>query len=161
MTNEQYEEYFEDLATRYAPIGHTAKKPRFARFNIEEVVTGLVHQLDLSKYCLLLEAPSGQLEDNGGDGYFDNQEIGFMIVRQVELRNFAEEKRVLSESRRQALQIVARILEEGRFSDLDENTIQYEKVGPIFGTLNCFGYRFSFTASDALELASEPDEWND
>lgn len=160
MSNEEQEEYFADLAARFRPIGHTEKAPRFARFNIEEVVTGFAHsELDLSQYCLLLEAPSGQLQDNDGDGFFDNQEIAFMIVREVELRNFVEEKQVLSRSRELALSILTKVLAEGHFTDLDENTIGYEKVGPVFG--NCFGYRYYFTAVSTVQLAIDPDEWND
>ena len=161
MSIEEIEEYFEELATKFRPIGHTTAAPRYCRFNIEELLSGFVHKLDLSKFCLLLESPMGALEDNGGDGYFDNQEIAFLVIRRCELRNFAQEKQILADTRRLGLQIVARIIEDGRFIDLDENTIEYEKVGSEKVLANCYGYRFTFTASSTIDLSTDPALWNE
>jgi hypothetical protein len=157
MSNKELEEYFEDLATRFKPVGHTEKTPHYCRFNIDEVVSTLRHNLDLTGFCLMLEAPSGTLEDNNGDGYYDNQETAFMIIRQVEVRNFVDERKTLSESRQLGVQLIGKIIEEGLFADLDESTIEYEKVGPVFG--NCFGYRYTLTTVSEIAIVSNPDDW--
>ena len=159
MNNQEQKAYFEQLATQYRPIGHTRDAPRFCRYNMDEVVTGLRQNLDLSQYCLLLEAPTGTLENNQGDGNFDNQEIAFMVIRMVEERNFDEEEQVLSESRRMGVQLLARIIEQGEFADLDLDSIEYDKIGPVFG--NCFGYRYTITAVSEISLATDPAEWDE
>lgn len=159
MDSDRLEEYFEDLATRYAPIGHTPEAPRYVCLNIEEILSDNVRNLDLSHYCLMLENPAGKLEDNGGDGYFEKLEIAFMLLRQCQVSNFAEERLIKAEARKHATQLLIKIAEEGEFCDFSLNSVEFEKVGPVFN--NCYGYRYTFEASSPLLLQPNPADWNE
>lgn len=160
MSTDEIEAYFEQMATKNLAIGHTPELPRFVRFNIEEVLKGLRAKLDLSHFCLLLEAPEGMLADNGADQVWDQQIISYMVLRQVEANDFAEERATVAQARKICLSILSRLLMEGQFGDMDivNNPVEYEKVGPVF--TNCYGYRYTFTASDPISLRYLSTEWN-
>ncbi|MBC6698089.1 hypothetical protein [Hymenobacter sp. BT190] len=160
MSTDDIEEYFELMATKLKEIRHTPALPRFVRFNIEEVLKGLRHNLNMTSYCLLLEAPEGVIDDNQADQFWDNQVVSYMVLRQVELNDFAAERATVAEARKIGVKILTRILSDERFGEVNlaEDPVEYEKVGPVFN--NAFGYRISFTAKDPISLAYKSSDWD-
>jgi hypothetical protein len=160
MSTDDIEEYFELMATQLKEIRHTPALPRFVRFNIEEVLKGLRHNLNLTNFCLLLEAPEGTIDDNRGDQCWDNQVVSYLVLRQVEVNDFAGERATVAQARQIGVKILTRILQDARFGDVDlaEDPVEYEKVGPVFN--NAFGYRISFVAKDPISLVYEEDDWD-
>lgn len=158
MDNNEAYEYFGQLATNYVPISHTTQKPRFGRFDLDEMNTKLREGIDVTNFCLLMETPTGGLEDNGGDGYFDNQDLAFWIVKQVPLNNYKQERDTLHEARQHGTQLVLKCWREMPGADrIDLSKVEYDKVGPVFG--NCYGYRFSFMLPDTLDMSEDASLW--
>jgi hypothetical protein len=160
VDNNEIEGFFEDVARRYRPIGHTELRPRFCRFDMEELAGKLRQDIDLSEYCLLMEAPTGKLFDNGYDGHADLQDLAFWVVKNVQTNNFDQERQVLADTRRMGRAIIRRIhtrLNEAQPFDL--NTVTYDKVGPVFG--NAYGYRYAFVQDDSRQPENDDQDWED
>ncbi len=159
-----YSDYFEQLASKSKAIAHNAPRPRFCRFNIEEVLGALRHDVDITEFCLFLESFEGSLSENDSDQVFDNQDGAFLILKACPSEDFAAQNQILDDSKRIALQFVARIRKDARagvslFQKLDLNSIEYHKVGPVFD--NCYGHRVSFSNEEAISLVVKKDDWTD
>ncbi len=160
MNFTDYSDYFELLATKLKDVAHTPAVPKFARFNIEEILAGLAHGLDPTTPCLLLESFEGRLSEEG-DNTMDTQDAAFLIVQHAELEDFKAQNGIIDRSKKIGLKVVAKMRKDARagtgVQHLDRNSIGYEKVGPIFGT--CFGYRFTFSFFNPISLAVDPADW--
>ena len=159
MDNSTAEAYFKQVAIDFAPVSHTDAAPRFARFDLEELMGQLRQNLDTTHFCLLMETPTGKLEQNGGDAYFDNQALAYWLIRQVETNDFDGERDTLHLARKYGHQVLARCRQTlPGLEPLDLSTVEYDKVGPVFG--NCYGYRFAFLQPDTTEIRLDADLWN-
>jgi hypothetical protein len=159
MDNPTIEAFFEDVARRFVPVSHTDANPRFCRFDMEELVSGFRQKMDTTGFCLLLETPTGRLIDNDGDGYFDQQELAFWLVRGVELNNFTKERETLHLAREYGKQILVECRNKltAQFP-LDLKTVEYDKVKLPFD--NVMGYRYSFTQDDVLVVVPAAGNWS-
>lgn len=168
MKLSDYDNYFQDIASRLADIGHSETQRRFAHYHIEEVITGLRGNLDLTGYCLLLEDPTGQFYKVANEQIKDLQTGAILIIRHVPLDDFAQERVVLSESLELCREVAARMLEDQilainttdkpRFlRGLQLNGFQYQKAADIFD--HCFGYRLEFQYLDTEALIIHPERW--
>jgi hypothetical protein len=167
MELQAYTDYFLDIATRLKEIGHTEARKRFTRFNIEEVFSGLRSTLDLNNFCLCLESFEGNLGANNYDQVFDNNTCAFMIVKNCGNDNFVMETQICDQAKVIGMKVVAKMAFDAErrqrglapvaLKNFDINSVQYEKVGPIFD--NCFGYRFTFQVYDSLPLVYNPDDF--
>lgn len=168
MKLSDYDTYFEDIATRLTDIAHTEESSRFAHYHIEEVITGLRGNLDLTGYCLLLEDPTGQFLKVANEQIKDLQTGAFLIIRHVPLDDFAQERIVLDQCLQLCREVAARMLEDQilaintnekpRFlRGLQIAAFQYQKASQIFD--NCFGYRMEFQYLDSEALLIHPAKW--
>lgn len=160
MNFTDYSDYFELLATKLKDIAHTKDEPKFARFNIEEILAGMAHGLDPTTPCLLLESFEGRLTEEG-DNVMDTQDAAFLIMQHCELEDFKEQNAIIDRAKTIGFKLVAKLRSDARkdlgLKHLDRNSVGYEKVGPIFGT--CFGYRFTFSFFNPVGLAVNPADW--
>jgi hypothetical protein len=156
----EYSNYFEALATKLRDVAHTKDNPKFARFNIEEILAGMAHGLDPVTPCLLLESFEGRLSEEG-DNVMDNQDAAFLIMQHCELEAFDAQNEIIDRAKKIGLKVVAKLRSDARkdigLKHFDRNSVGYEKVGPIFGT--CFGYRFTFSFFNPISLAVNPADW--
>jgi hypothetical protein len=170
MKLSDYDAYFIDIASRMADIAHTEANPRFAHYNMEEVLTGLRGKLDLTGYCLLLEDPILQFYKIAGEQTRELQTGAFMVIRHVPVDDFAFEREVLGYSLELCREVAARMLDDQilainttdkpRFlRGLDLNGFQAQKASNIFD--NCFGYRMEFQYLDKDPLIINPAKWLD
>jgi hypothetical protein len=155
-----YSDYFEGLATKLRDVAHTPDNPKFARFNIEEILAGMAHGLDPTTPCLLLESFEGRLTEEG-DNVMDTQDAAFLIMQHCELEDFAAQNAIIDLAKRIGFKVVAKLRHDARKGEgikhFDRNSVGYEKVGPIFG--ECFGYRFTFSFFNPVSLAVNPADW--
>jgi hypothetical protein len=168
MKLSDYDNYFEDIATRLTDIAHTEEVSRFAHYHIEEVITGLRGNLDLKGYCLLLEDPTGIFYKVASEQIKDLQTGAILILRHVPLDDFDQERVVLAKSLELCREVAARMLEDQilainttdkpRFlRGLQIGGFQYQKAAQIFD--NCYGYRLEFQYLDTEALIIHPDSW--
>lgn len=168
MKLSDYDTYFEDIASRLASIAHSESNRRFAHYHIEEVITGLRGNLDLTGYCLLLEDPTGQFYKVANEQIKDLQSGAILIIRHVPLDDFTQERIVLSDCLELCREVAARMLEDQilaintdqkpRFlRGLQLNGFQYQKAAQIFD--NCYGYRLEFQYLDTEALTIHPEKW--
>lgn len=168
MKLSDYDAYFLDIASRLADVAHSETQKRFAHYHIEEVITGLRGNLDLTGYCLLLEDPTGVFVKVAGDQIRDLQTGAFLIVRQVPLDDFDTEREVLATSMELAREVAARMLDDQILAingttkpkflrGLQLQGFQYQKAAQIFD--NCYGYRMEFQYLDTEVLRVHPDRW--
>lgn len=159
MDNNALHAYFENLAATFVPVSHTPEAPRFTRIDMEELLAQRLDRLDLSAWCLLMETPTGKLQENDGDGYFDNQELAYWIIRDVERGAHAAERETLHQARQYGNAVLAKIRQTlPGLGKVDLSTVEYDKVGPVFG--RAYGYRFSFTQPDFAEVRVQAADWN-
>lgn len=160
MNFTDYSDYFEAIATKLKDVAHTKDAPKFARFNIEEILAGMAHGLDPSTPCLLLESFEGRLSEEG-DNVMDTQDAAFLIIQHAALEDFKAQNGIIDRAKQIGFKVVAKMRHDARLRQglehLDRNSIGYEKVGPIFGT--CFGYRFTFSFFNPVSLKLNPADW--
>lgn len=168
MKLSDYDSYFTDIASRLADIAHSESNPRFSHYHIEEVITGLRGNLDLTGYCLLLEDPTGQFYKVAGEQVKDLQTGAILIIRHVPIDDFAMERVVLDYSLELCIEVAARMLADQELAinttskprflrGLQVNGFQYQKAADIFD--RCFGYRLEFQYLDTEALSVHPDKW--
>ncbi|RNI27673.1 hypothetical protein EFA69_16270 [Rufibacter immobilis] len=165
MTLTAYTNYFEFLATYFRPIGHSGNRQRFARVDIEEVITQLRSRLDLQEPCMLLEYFEGELGGNGGDNHLNQMTGAFYIVQQVRANDLKDENLVLNRCLEYGKEIVARIYKDsekrtiyGFLKNFRLEKVSYNKVGPLWG--NVYGYRFEFPWYDSFAPVTFPNNWS-
>ncbi|MGI4865451.1 MAG: hypothetical protein ACRYFZ_16125 [Janthinobacterium lividum] len=160
MNFTDYSDYFEGLATKLRDVAHTPDAPKFARFNIEEILAGLAHGLDPTTPCLLLESFEGRLSEEG-DNVMDTQDAAFLIMQHCELEDFAAQNAIIDLAKRIGFKVISKMRHDARagtgLQHFDRNSVGYEKVGPIFG--QCFGYRFTFSFFNPVSLRVNPADW--
>ena len=158
-----YSAYFESLAKRLVDIGHTNARPKFCRFNIEEVIDGLATDLDTTTPVLLLESFEGRFFDNGSDQAFDEQAGAFLIMQQAGASDFAAQNAIIDRAKRIGRKMIARLRKDSRrqvpgaLSQFDLSKVEYQKVGPVFD--NCYGYRFTFSWEEPTALVVDEADW--
>lgn len=170
MDADKFEEYFEDMAIHNKAIAHTPESRRFARLNIEEVLSGMRGDLDLSNWCLILEMYEGRLSENNSDNIMDNQASAFMVIKSVTQGDFSQERLTLKDAKIIAFQFLKKIRKDARVfpkteanrynglvKNFDINTVGYNKVGPVFD--NCFGFRIEFSFSESISMAYDPNDF--
>ncbi|RYE90580.1 MAG: hypothetical protein EOO37_02630 [Cytophagaceae bacterium] len=160
MNFTDYSNYFELLATKLIDVAHTPDNPKFARFNIEEILAGLAHGLDPETPCLLLESFEGRLSEEG-DNVIDTQDAAFLIIQSCELEAFAAQNDIIDRAKQIGFKVIAKLRHDARAGEglkyFERNSVGYEKVGPIFG--NCYGYRFTFSFFNGVSLKLNPADW--
>jgi hypothetical protein len=169
MTPAVYLNYFEQMARQLLQIGHSTTKKRFARINIEEVLTGLRNSINLSDWCMFLESYEGKLILKADETAADIITGAFMIVKNVQPDNFVQEAMVLDQSKAIGIKIVSRMILDKQkayqgtapafMRGFDVSSVNYQKVGPLFD--NAYGYRFEFSVLANENLLVSAEDWDE
>jgi hypothetical protein len=169
MKVSQYDSYFEDIASRLARIAHTPERPRYAHYRIEEVLTGLRGNLDMTQFCLLQESIEGRIQAKSDEAVNNIQTGAIMVVRHVAHDDFADERTAIDTALIICEQVAARMIADKReaihstdpdtkgFRGLNVSGFSYQEAGTVFD--NCFGYRLEFQYISTDHLIVDPDEW--
>ena len=169
MTLLQIDTYFEDIATRMADIAHNSDRRKFGHYHIEEVLTGMRENLDLTGYCLLIEDPSGQIFKTASENIKDLQSAAILICKHVPLDHFDEERIVLNRSLELCKQVAARMIKDQELAiqgikprylrGLQTQGFSYQKGTELFD--RCFGYRMEYQYMPIESLVINPEDWID
>lgn len=169
ITLAEYESYFETLATRYKPIGHSPTTKRFATMDIDEILAASRSSLDLSGPTMILEHPEGRPA-------FRHEQIrdinlgAFLILKRIRIGDSDDRRAtmdlcksvgmaLISEMQRQRLALFQGAATQPKllhFFDLSD--VSYQKVGPILA--DCYGWRFEIQVGQESQLIHNPDDWN-
>lgn len=168
ITISDYESYFESLATRYKPIGHSPTQKRFATMDIDEILAASRSSLDMLGPTLILEHPEGRPAFRH-EKIRDLNNGAFLILKRIRMGDATNRREtmdickkvgfaLLSEMQRQRLALFSG--QEGipdllHFFDLSD--VYYQKVGPIMA--DCYGWRFEFQVGKESLLVHDEDDW--
>lgn len=167
MTLQEADAYFSDIASRMADIRHSESSPRYGHYHIEEVLTGLRENLDLTGFCLLLEDPSGQIFKTASESVKDLQSAAILIIKHVPVDDFSMERMVLDRALYLCKQVAARMIKDQELAILGQKPrflrglqtqgFSYQKGTDLFD--RCFGYRLEFQYMPHESLVINPSDW--
>jgi hypothetical protein len=155
-----YIDYFKKLASAHkTPLD-------FYVMDINEFTGALRSSV---KYpCLILNGLQGQLKSNTVDNVSDKTMGGFLIIDHCPMQqDYDREREIIKETKEIGLNIISR-MENDRIEcnedhallmGFDLNDVKYEMYGPVFD--NDYGWNFTFTITDQLDLTYDPDQWTD
>lgn len=164
-----YRAYFEAIATKYKPIGHTPENPRFETYSRAAVMAGRRKNsgLDLSEFCLILldATPSfnaaserrNQLELEGA----------FEIVKFNE-RNDLDQYAIQAQAFNMCEEIAAHMIQEhstkntgGGFSlgNLIEDAIDFYIVDEVFDKAVGYGCSFRYSVGFDKTTLKDANNW--
>lgn len=162
--------YFEGLATKYKPIGHTPEAPRFAEMDMDELLGSLKTGLDTTHPVMLFMMPEGSLawRHNQVD---DNNRAEFYILQHLGKTDPVKRKAILQSTKVIFRDILYRIQFEkyqlNKGSELypkfvrafDLNQVRYFRVGPILNS--CYGWRIELDFQDNAPAVLTDSDWTD
>ncbi|SDK34744.1 hypothetical protein SAMN05421823_102518 [Catalinimonas alkaloidigena] len=163
MTEQQYYDYFLDVATRHPDLQHTDQKPRFFQMNVEEVISGRGN-FRPEDYVLVIDSFEGQLVDYRSDNILDYQHGAFQVLRHSPKDDALLRRQIESKTKQIVFQILAKLLhdrlpENGRLFNLEVSNTKYFKIGPVFDQV--YGHRceLTFYESASHNLDYDPSLW--
>lgn len=169
MTIEEYDDYFEAMASKMKSIQHGPENKRYSHYHIEEVIVGLRENLDFTGYCFLQEDITGQIQAKTDENVNELQTGAIMILQHVAHDDFRQERIVLDKSLKLAKQVAARMISDKRqaingtaprfLRGLNVSGFYYEKAQNLFD--HCFGWRLEFQFQNPESLLIDEDEWID
>lgn len=160
---EAYESYFEDLATKYIPIGHTVENPHFATMSREKIMSQARNNLNLTEFTLILIPFEPKLINSGSRQFSLRYAGAFEIVKDLS-RNDLEKTLTQDQALEMCLELVAKMMTEHTQSGfnlgkLDDSSFEFYPVDDTID--NCIGYGVEFTFSQGFSRVDtiKPDNW--
>jgi hypothetical protein len=162
--------YFEELAAKYKPIGHTPENPRFAEMDMDELLSALKTGLDTTNPVLLFMMPEGAMGWRN-DKVVDLNRAEFYILQHLGKPDPAKRKAILQSCKEIARAILVRIqyekyqLHKGLgdhptfVRSFDLNQVRYFRVGPIMNS--CYGWRIELDFEDTAPALMKDSDWSD
>jgi hypothetical protein len=165
MQYKDYQDYFEDLATKHKKIQHSNEKKRFCDVDPEEIITGLRSKIDFKNFCLVLESFDMETQDRYADNPRGLYSGAFWIIKHCTPGNLAIKKETLNESLDIVYSILSRIKKDKEQLPkiktiphfVDVNSFSINKIGPVHD--NCYGFNFNNSLSGTLKY--NKDDWNE
>lgn len=155
-----YTEYFSKLAANYST------KLDFYIMDVNEFTGAL--RSSVIYPCLILNGLQGQLKSNTVDNVTDKIMGGFLILDHcAKAQDYEKEREIINLTKQIGIDIISR-MEHDRIecnsdhpllAGFDLNEVKYEMYGPVFD--NDYGWNFSFSISDQLDLTFDAEKWND
>jgi hypothetical protein len=158
-----YTNYFENIATRFVPIGHTPQNPRFATFSREEVLSGMRRNLDLSEWCLVLMNFEIGLRKDGRA--FKYEVSGSLEVIKENPRDDISKTSLQDTAEQYVEEIMSQMLkdhDEGTFiggGKILEDSIELYKLSEAFDQGVGFGLDFKYILPFCRTSAITPTNW--
>lgn len=143
-----YEAYFENLATKYKPIGHTSEKRQFASMSQAEVMAGKRKDLDLTEWTLILMKCEPKMSQNGSRQTRLVYVGAFEVIRKVPKNDLAQVA-TQDEAFEMCKELVAKMMIQNQartlpIGNLREDTIDFYAVDQVFDTGMGYGVEFQF-----------------
>lgn len=157
-THNEVVEFHKTIATAHVGI------KGFYRFNMSEIIGHF--RSGVSTPALLLESHSSDLESQTKMvSNFNSRKISFMLLDFTgKASNFDKQNEVLDSLENIALDIVSYLVTQNRtngswlFGMFDINSVQIEKVGPIFD--NMYGWNVLYSLKNNESMVFDPTKWN-
>lgn len=159
-----YEDYFEELAGKYKPIGHTDDERRFESMSQEAIISGVRNNLNLTQFCLLLLRFDVKLVKNGTRHYRQEFTAAFEIVKDIARNDLAK-----TETQDKALEyceeLIAHIQNENfarafPLGELIDDSIEFYPIEAIFDTCVGYGCEFKFFIGYNRVAKIKTQNWN-
>lgn len=157
-THSKIVEFHKNLAT-----AHTGIKG-FYRFNMNEIMGSF--RAGVQVPALLLESHSSDLESQTNMvSNFNARKINFLLLDFTgKADNFNKQDEVLDKLENIALDIISYLVKQNKnpkhflFGMFDINTVQIEKVGPLFD--NMYGWNVLYTLKDHEPMTYDDTKWD-
>ena len=157
ITHKPIVDFHQAIATAHKGING------FYRFNWAEI-NGKFRS-GVQTPALLLESHSSDLESSNKVTNFNNRQISFMLLDFTgKADNYAKQEEVLDTLENVALDIISYIVKQNKtqtswlFGKFDINSVQLEKVGPIFD--NMYGWNILYSLKNHESMIYDPLKWN-
>ncbi len=163
MTEKDYQEYFQHIATTSKDIQHTAAVPGFFAFDFDRFVSAKRR----SDTILFIHPFQGNLAGAKNDNPLDIQRVQWSVLRQFKTANADDIQRVMRETRTVAIKILARMLwhrDEDpdrdwccllQYFDFDEVEYRQDEIYVDDWT----GYRYITPLTQPVEITMDPEQW--
>lgn len=160
----EYEAFFEEIATKYKPIGHTTEKRQFASMSQAEVIAGQRRKLDLTKWTMILMKCEPKMTQNAS-GQTRMIYVGaFEVIRQIE-RDDINKVQYQDDALGMCQEIVAKLLKLNKtrtlpIGNMNENSIDFYAVDQVFDTGVGFGVEFQFEEGFCRNETYKTENWD-
>jgi hypothetical protein len=136
----------------------------FYRFNVNEIIGQF--RAGIGTPALLLESHSSDLESQTKMvSNFNSRKISFLLLDFAGATdNFDKQNQVLDALENIALDIISYLVTQNKtngswlFGMFDINSVQIEKVGPIFD--NMYGWNVIYSLKNHESMVLDPTKWN-
>lgn len=160
----QYEAFFEEIATLYKPIGHTAGKRQFASMSQAEIIAGQRKNLDLTKWTMILMKCEPRMVQNQARQTRMVYVGAFEIVKKLE-RNDLDKVQLQDDAFGMCIEVVAKLLKLNKtrsvpIGDIKEDGIDFYAVDQTFDTAVGFGVEFQFEEGFCRNENYIDENWN-
>jgi hypothetical protein len=164
---EEYNAYFEAIATAFKPIGHLPANDiiRFASFSTDDIIQKKREKggLDYSHWCMTVIEPDIELRKNNSSQYRNTIQAGFEIVI-----NPGRDKTQTLELQAAALlycqEIVAYLIKQRKRNTftlglLEDSAFEYYLQTAVFDKYVGAGVSFEYTLGFAQSKTINTDNW--
>ena len=157
-THNQVVGFHQQIATAHVDING------FYRFNMNEIMGQF--RSGINTPALLLESHSSELESQTKMvSNFNSRKISFLLLDFAGKQgDFDKQNQVLDALENIALDIVSYLVTQNKtngswlFGMFDINTVQIEKVGPVFD--NMYGWNVLYSLKCQEPMIFNPEKWN-
>lgn len=157
-THNQVVEFHKSIATAHVEI------KGFYRFDVAEIIGQF--RSGVKTPALLLESHSSDLESQTKMvSNFNSRKISFILLDFAgKSGNFDKQNEVLDNLENITLDIISYLVTQNKtngswlFGMFDINTVQIEKVGPIFD--NMYGWNVIYSLKNHESMVFNPAKWN-
>ena len=165
MTEQEFNTYFQDIATRSVAIGHTPELLRFSKH--EDLARDLRHKLNSDTFLLVATNEDGRLSDTANlQTIQELHSASFAILKKTAKEDTEATKLAYTETFQVANSVISRMLKDFQEGAdimrwLDTQSFSFQKVGPI--AENHFGYEISFSLiiKAGCNYAYQATDWNE
>lgn len=160
MTDQEYTDYFKELAETYNPIGHVdGSNIRYYESDVEGFITDPPKTTDL---LLINEAREEYLKSSNSDFYKVMSKGSILVVQHVRQGDHAARALVYSEAKGHCWEIAARMREHqencDRVLNINLNSIMVHPAAPAYLS-NYYGARMEFDMDTEKDFEITPGLW--
>lgn len=167
LTNQQYVDYFEHLATQMTDIGHSTSEKHFVKAGMEELLEG--NKGPQHYPALILETYEVNWINNQSDNLLKRRLAAFQVLDLINRRSddYDKEEKVLTDMEKICDNILARMRYDQRqqhhlmYTFRIQEDIVYQKVGGDWYLDGALGWRVEIPLVNPQGLAIDKTKWGD
>ena len=143
-----YEGYFEDIATKFKPIGHTEAEPKFWPMSQAAVMAKARSKMNLNGWNLILLQPEPSVRTNDSRRYMFWTLAGFEVIKNV-TRDGISKSAVQDEALEHCREIVSKMMTEHKekafgLGLLEESSLDFYLIDQEFDNAVGCGVSFQY-----------------